>query len=152
MKEKELLDAGRLSEAIEELNREVKAHPTDSRRRIFLFELLCFAGDYARARRQLDVIGTESSAVEAGVQVYRNILTAEEARHRLFSDGLRPDFLLAPPSYALQHLEAVNRLRENRPEEAWELLEASETARPPLKGRVDGQEFSDFRDADDLIS
>lgn len=152
MKAKELLDAGHLSEAIEELNREVKAHPTDSRQRIFLFELLCFAGDYARARRQLDVIGTESAAAEAGVQIYRSILTAEEARHRLISDGLRPDFLFPPPAYVLQHLEAINRLRERQPEEARNLLEESANGRPSLPGSIDGQAFADFRDADDLIA
>jgi type VI secretion system protein ImpE len=114
--------------------------------------LNCFAGDYERAERQLEVIGQQSATAEVGVQVYRNILTAEQTRRRLFSDGLRPDFLFDPPAYTHLHLEAVNRLRESRPAEAKALLNRSEGARSPLKGRSEGQRFADFRDADDLLA
>jgi type VI secretion system protein ImpE len=151
MKAKELLDAGHLLAAIEQLNQEVRSHPTDSRLRTFLFELLCFAGDYERAERQLEVIGQQSAPAEVGVQVYRNILTAEQTRRRLFLDGLRPNFLFDPPAYTHLHLEAVNRLRERRPAEAKALLERSEGARPLLEGRLEDHVFGDFCDADDLL-
>jgi type VI secretion system protein ImpE len=151
MDAKELLGAGHLSAAIEQLNQELRAHPTDSRRRTFLFELLSFAGDYERAARQLDVIGHQSATAEVGVQVYRNILTAELSRRRLFSDGLRPDFLFDPPPYMHLHLEAVNRLHERQSAEAKALLERSQGSRFPLEGRLAGQSFADFRDADDLL-
>ena len=91
---KELLDAGELSAAIEELTIEVKANPTDIWRRTFLFELLCFAGELDRAERQIDVVGVQSAQAEVGVQVYRNLLKAERARSRLLSDGLQPHFIL----------------------------------------------------------
>ena len=148
MKAKELLDAGQLASAIDQLNQDVRSHPTDSRLRTFLFELLCFSGDYQRATRQLDVLGQQHTAAEVGVQVYRNILAAEQSRRRLFSEGLRPNFLPDPPRYVQLHLEAVNRLRENRSAEAMALLEESESSRPRLRGRLDGQAFQDFRDSD----
>jgi type VI secretion system protein ImpE len=151
MQAKELLDAGNLSAAIAQLNQEVRSHPTDTRQRTFLFELLCFAGDYQRAERQLEVIGQQSATAEIGVQVYRNILAAETARRQLFSAGLRPRFLFDEPPYAHLHLEAVNRLRENRPAEAKALLEDSERTRPHPKGRLAETSFLDLRDADDLI-
>src|SRR5438105_2775459 len=87
---KELLAAGELRAAIEELTREVKSNPADTSRRTFLFELLCFAGEWDRAERQLDVIGHQSVQAEVGVQAYRNNLKAERDRRRLFSDGLQP--------------------------------------------------------------
>lgn len=152
MKAKELLDAGHLSAAIEQLNQEVKSHPADSRLRTFLFELLCFAGDYQRAERQLDVIGQQEATAEVGIQVYRNVLVTESARRRLFSEGLRPSFLFDPPPYVHLHLEAVNCLREGNSTGAVELLEKSNSSRPGLKGRVDGQPFLEFRDGDDLIA
>jgi type VI secretion system protein ImpE len=151
MKAKDLLDAGHLAAAIEQLNQEVKSHPTDFRQRTFLFELLCFAGDYQRAARQLEVIGQQQAA-EVGVQVYRNILVAETARRRLFAEGLRPRFLFDPPLYIHLHLEAVNRLREGNPTEAAALLEESHSSRPRLRGRIEGQPFLGFRDGDDLIA
>jgi type VI secretion system protein ImpE len=152
MEAKELFDAGHLSAAIEQINQEVRLHPTDSRRRTFLFELLCFAGDYQRAERQLDVIGQQEATAEVGVQVYRNVLVAERVRRRLFSEGLRPSFLFDPPPYGHLHLEAMNRLREGNPTEAAALLEESNNSQPPLKGRVEGQPFLAFRDGDDLIA
>lgn len=152
MRARELLDAGDLLAAIEQLNMDVKSHPADSRLRTFLFELLCFAGEYQRAKRQLDVLSHQSATAEIGVQVYRNVLTAEEARRRLFLEGLRPDFLLTPPPYVSLHLEAVSRLREDRPAEATTLLEQSEQSRPRSRGQIDDTPFQDFRDADDLIA
>lgn len=151
MKAKEFLDAGQLSAAIEQTNQEVRSHPTDPRQRTFLFELLCFAGDYQRAERQLDIIAQQQARAEVGVQVYRNVLVAESTRHRLFSEGLRPGFLFDPPPYVHLHLEAMNRLREDRPAEAMALLEESERSRPRLRGRLDGQAFEDFRDSDALL-
>ena len=93
MTAKELLDAGHLSAAVEQVNQEVRLHPIDSRLRTFLFELLCFAGDFQRAERQLDVISQQDAKAEVGVQVYRNVLIAEKARRRLFAEGLCPRFL-----------------------------------------------------------
>jgi type VI secretion system protein ImpE len=151
MKAKELLDQGQLTAAIDDLGRQVKGHPADFRLRTFLFELLCFAGDFERARRQLDVLGTESAQAEAGTLMYRTVLAAEEARRRLFSDGLRPTFLFAEPPYVHQHLEAVNRLRQDRVDEAAALLEKAEETRPAPSGRLNGEGFTDLRDADDVI-
>jgi type VI secretion system protein ImpE len=148
---KELLEAGNLVAAIEQLNHEVRSHPTDAHRRTFLFELLCFAGDYQRAARQLDVLAHQSVAAEVGVQVYRNVLAADEARHRLFTQGLRPHFLFPPPAYVHFHLEAIEHLCQNQPVEAKALLEQSEGSRPRLMGRLAGQAFGDFRDSDDLL-
>ena len=151
MTAKELLDVGKLSAAIEQLNKEVKAHPADARLRTFLFELLCFAGDYQRADRQLEVIGHQSASAEIGVQAYRQLMEAEKARQRLLSDGLQPNFLFPPPPYARLHLEAINRIRENQPADARALLEEAASSYPAVSGRLDGQPFSDFQDSDVLI-
>src|SRR3954452_15434840 len=99
MQAKELLEAGRLTAAIESLNGELKARPNDLPGRTVLFDLLCYAGDLARAERQLDVIGHQSGGAEAaiGVRFHQNLLAAEKARTRLFSEGVRPRFLLQPP-------------------------------------------------------
>lgn len=148
---KELLDAGNLKGAIDEVTREVKAKPSEMRQRTFLFELLCFAGEYDRAEKQLEVIGHQSAQAELGVQVYRNNLKAERDRRRLFSDGLAPHFLTEPPAYVDFQLSAINRLREGNTEEVRSLLDRAEEERPALNGVLDGRPFLDFRDSDDLI-
>jgi len=148
---KELLDAGKLQAAIEELTGRVKASPSDMRQRIFLFEMLLFAGDWDRAERQVDVIAHQSLESGLGVQVYRNNIKAERDRSRLFSDGLRPNFISDPPTYVELHLSAINRLREGDVREARETLDRAEEERPAFKGAINGQEFSDFRDYNDLV-
>ena len=100
MTAEELLRAGHLSAAVEQLNQDVRSRPADVQRRTFLFELLCFVGDYQRAGLQLEVLGQQSATAEIGVQVYRHILTAEQTRHQLFSEGVQPAFLFPPPAYA----------------------------------------------------
>jgi type VI secretion system protein ImpE len=148
---KALLDAGKLGEAIEELTREVKAHPTDAARRTFLFEVLCFAGEWDRAEKQLDAIGHQNVKAEIGVQMYHSILKAERDRRKLFSDGLHPHFLIEPPAYVDLHLAAVNRVREGSLAEAREALDRAEEQRPALPGTFNGTSFEDFRDWDDLL-
>ncbi len=149
---KELFDAGELQAAIEELVREVKANPADTTRRIFLFELLCFVGEWDRAEKQLEVIGHQSAKAEIGVQAYRNNIKAERACQRLFTDGLRPHFLFEPPAYVSLHLEAINRLREGDTAEARRLLDRAEEQRPALSGKLNGEPFQDFRDWNDLVA
>jgi len=53
---KELFAAGRVREAEKWLTAYLREHPADTEKRVFLFELLCFAGDYARAEKQLSVL------------------------------------------------------------------------------------------------
>lgn len=148
---KELLDAGKLRAAIEELTDKVKASPSDTRQRISLFELLLFAGDWERAERQVDVIAHQSMESGLGVQVYRNNIKAERERERLFSDGLRPHFISVPPAYVELHLSAINRVREGNIREARETLDRAEEERPAFGGAINGREFSDFRDYNDLV-
>ena len=122
--------------------------------RTILFELLCYAGDLARAERQLDVIGHQGGGAEAaiGVRFYQNLLAAEKARTRLFAEGVRPRFLLEPPPRSSQHLEALDRIREGRADEARALLDRAAESRPPIRGTAGGVAFDDFRDADDLLA
>ena len=148
---KALLDAGKLGEAIEEVTREVKGKPGDVASRTFLFELLCFSGEWDRAEKQLDVIGHQNVKAEIGVQVYRNNLKAERDRRKLYSDGLRPHFLREPPAYVDLHLAAINRLREGNLAEARETLDRAEEQRPALSGKFNGTPFEDFRDWDDVL-
>ncbi|MGO8788419.1 MAG: type VI secretion system accessory protein TagJ [Terriglobia bacterium] len=81
----QLFQAGKLNEAVQALNAEVRNHPEDSKRRIFLFELLCFAGEYDRAEKQLDVLGSDDVNKEMGALLYRSALRAERLRHDLFT-------------------------------------------------------------------
>jgi type VI secretion system protein ImpE len=140
---------GRLREALKAATDDVRQRPTDSRRRTFLCELLCLAGDLERADRQLDAVGHQQPDVMAGVSLFRQVLRAEQARQQFFTDG-RPPELLGPPPPALKLLlEASIRVREGQTGEAAELLTRAEEQRPRVAGICDGTAFDDLRDLDD---
>jgi len=90
MDPQELFRAGRLNEALKALSVGVRDNPADARRRTFLFELLCFAGEYERADKQLEVLGQAGPTNEIGVLLYRSALYAERQRNDLFARGEYP--------------------------------------------------------------
>jgi type VI secretion system protein ImpE len=152
MDAKELLDAGRLTAAIEQLNQDVRAHPADPRLRTFLFEMLCFAGDYQRAERQLDALTGFNSQIESGTLVYRDALAAERSRMAVNNENQLPTFLLEPPKFASSYLAAVHQLREGNIAEARTLLLKGIDDHPPTPGKIDGQAFAEFGDADPFLA
>ena len=89
-----LFQAGKLEEAVQALGAELRDNPTDARRRTFLFELLCFAGDYQRAEKQLDVLASDGRAAEMGALLYRAALHAERIRQSIFE---KKDYPLSGP-------------------------------------------------------
>jgi type VI secretion system protein ImpE len=148
----ELYKAGQLGEAVTAQLQEVKSHPADHGKRLFLFELLSFAGDLDRARKQIDIVQYGEAERDAAVLAYRKLLDAETKRRALFSDGLKPQFLAPPPEHVNLRLDAVNRLREKKPAEAAEALAKAHEKAPPLKGKLNGKDFTELRDCDDLFS
>jgi type VI secretion system protein ImpE len=78
----ELYKAGQLAEAVNAQIGEVKANPADHARRLFLFELLAFAGDWDRARRQIDAVQYNEPDLDIAVLAYRKLLDAEQKRRQ----------------------------------------------------------------------
>jgi type VI secretion system protein ImpE len=86
----ELYKAGHLDQAIESLGIGLRDNPADARGRTFLFELLCFAGNFDRAEKQLDVLAREGHEAEAGALLYKGALHAERIRQQMFEMGGLP--------------------------------------------------------------
>jgi type VI secretion system protein ImpE len=94
MKAQELFRAGKLDEAVQALSAELRDNPADAKRRTFLFELLCFSGEYQRAEKQLDVLASDGRAAEMGALLYRAALHAERIRQAIFE---KQDYPLTGP-------------------------------------------------------
>src|SRR5215208_92375 len=141
MTPKELLGAGRLDDAVLQLTQEVKARPADTRLRVFLFELLCFQGEFVRAAKQLEVIDSQGDVANAlAVQVYRDLLAAEEMRRQVFHNGALPKFYLSPPAYADSYVMLVKKLAHS-PGEAASLVAAAEEQFPAVGGHLGDRRF-----------
>jgi type VI secretion system protein ImpE len=84
MTAKQLFDQGKVHEAEVALAGHLREHPTDAASRTFLFELLCFSGQYDRAEKQLGVLSQGGKEAELGATLYYSILHAEKTRHDIF--------------------------------------------------------------------
>ena len=91
----QLFKAGKLTEAILALNAQLRENPTDQRSRTFLFELLCFAGEFDNAEKQLITLEQEGSReVKLGALVYKAVIRAEKNRQEMFEKKSFPKQLL----------------------------------------------------------
>lgn len=97
MTAREYFQHGQVKEAIQALGSELRDNPGDAKRRTFLFELLCFTGDYARAEKQLHVLAGNNAESEMGAVLYFSAIHAEGIRQEMFEKGEYPD---APVSSA----------------------------------------------------
>ena len=97
MTARELYHAGQLGAAIQALGAELRDNPMDARRRTFLFELLCFAGEYDRAVKHLDVLASSGPDAATGALLYRAALNADQMRSDLFSKRDYPEIHEAAP-------------------------------------------------------
>ena len=92
----ELFQTGKVRDAVSSLTASVRSNPADRKSRTFLFELLCFSGQYDRAAKQLAVLSEGSKENELGAVMYYSALHAEKARHDLFRTQEFPKLAAAP--------------------------------------------------------
>jgi type VI secretion system protein ImpE len=147
----ELYKAGKLKDAIDAQMQEVRNHPGDAARRLFLFELLVFAGDLDRAFRQTEAMNFTEPEMLAALAIWRDLLNSERMRRRVFKEGEKPKFLVPVTEHVQLRLDAVKALREGKNDEAGALLAKAAAVTPPKTGTLNGNKFSALHDADDLF-
>lgn len=152
MESKELLDSGRLEEALEQTADRLRKKPAHVHLRTLLFELLCFQADFARAEKQLDVVANSSGDVkmELAVQVYKNVLASERVRQSVFEGDALPKLLLEPPEYVDRYVVLLKKTRQADGLAQW--VEEAEESFPEFSGRLDGKPFQSLRDGDDRLA
>jgi type VI secretion system protein ImpE len=130
----ELFRAGKLSESIKAVGEEIRQSPLDAKRRTFLFELLCFAGEWERAEKQLDALAQGGANAELGVLLYRSALHAERDRQQFFKTKAYLDSA-APAADAAEGADTP----------------VVEKADSPGGGILNGKPFQEATDADPRI-
>jgi type VI secretion system protein ImpE len=149
----ELFREGRLADAIAAQSAVVRTASSDVNRRWFLAELLCFAEDWERADRSLDIVASQASQLATAVSAFRHLLRGEETRRQVMREGRAPQILGAGSIRLQPAVAALLCLREGKPAEALALIEEIEAAAPPAVGTRNGeQRFDTFRDLDDVCS
>lgn len=116
-----LFKTGKLTEAISALNSQLRDNPSDQRGRTFLFELLCFSGDFDRAEKQLNILEQEGNKDSIlATLLYKTALQGERLRIEMFENK----------TYPKQSLNGKTTL---------------------VRGKLNGKEFTTLSDADPRI-
>lgn len=99
MNAEQLYREGRLAEAISAAAALLRDEPSNERLRTFLFELLCFAGDYERADKHLELLGGKTRDRQMGALYLRAALQTAVTREEMFEKNEVPP---APESAPLR--------------------------------------------------
>jgi len=147
----QLFKAGNLAAAIDAQIPVVKAKPADAVERLFLFELLAFAGELDRAQRQIDAISSEDPQIQVGYQLYRRLLDAERTRRQVFAAKAQPGYFTPPPDHVTLRLTGLTKLTGGAVAEGVALFQEANAGLGPLRGSLNGQPFAGLRDGDDRL-
>lgn len=146
MTPQDLFAAGRLADAIAALE---AASSTDAADRLFLVQLLLFAGRLGEARSHLALIDSDEPGWPDLARNFLDLMRAERRRTVGRCPHFRPE---SPPPHVRRRWLAMRAIRDGKPELAQRWIDRADTVAPEVRGFLDGQEFDSLRDADDRFA
>lgn len=141
----ELFREGRLDEALEALQMEIRRKPADAKLRIFLFQLLAVNGAWERAHNQLKVLAEMTAESTLLAAVFKHLIELEAFRAKVFSGERTPLFFGEPAPFA-GHL--VSALSASTPGLAMAMRAKALEEAPAIGGRCNETPFEWVMDAD----
>lgn len=144
----EKLRRGELDAALAALTEAVRRDPSNTKLRIFLFQLLCVTGAWERARTQLDVALGMDQEVMLMARVYGGAIACEEERRKAFAGEVAPTIFGDPQPWMAELYEAVRLDVKGEHAAAADLRGRAFEAAPATPGRIDEQPFEWIADAD----
>ncbi|MCG7924525.1 MAG: tetratricopeptide repeat protein [Candidatus Thiodiazotropha taylori] len=148
---KELLQQGQLDQALETLQQSIRNAPSDTKLRVFLFQLLCVMGAWERALSQLQVAGDMDSLNLPMAQTYREAIRCELFRQEVFSGDKTPLIFGDPPEWTAFLVEAMKHTGKGEYSQAESLRNQAFELAPATPGTIDGQPFEWIADADSRL-
>jgi type VI secretion system protein ImpE len=142
---------GRVTEALAELQAEVKKQPADGRLRVFLFQLLSVLGQWERAATQLKVAGELDPKALEMVRTYERVLACEAARTQVFSGAATPLLFGEPAAWMASLVQALALTAKGKHAEASALRARALEEAPAVAGRLDETPFAWIADADSRL-
>ncbi|MHC1742014.1 MAG: type VI secretion system accessory protein TagJ [Syntrophobacteraceae bacterium] len=152
MDAKELIRAGKLAEARNQLVAEVKAAPGDFNRRTLLFQVLCLLGEWDKAALHLNTVAAQNLKSEVAAQAYRNLVHAEKQREEVFTSGRRPAFMPEMPAYAEAFFQVWDLVSKDLIEDAESVYTSIIEKLPLPSGTLNSNPFAGFRDTHSFLS
>jgi type VI secretion system protein ImpE len=144
----ESLRAGRLDDALAELQQLVRKEPEKAQHRVFLFQLLVVLGRWERALQQLEAVAQLDPSAMAMVGTYRAAIAAEVVRSHVFAGEVRPQIIGEPEEWMAWLVEALRLTAAGQHAAASELRGRAFDSAPVTSGELDGAPFAWIADGD----
>jgi len=148
MRPEELLQMGKLPEALAELEGLVRAAPADVKLRVFLFQLLSVMGEWERAMTQINVVADMDAGALLMARLCGPALNAEALRADVLAGRRTPLVFGEPAEWVGKLVEANRLLAEGHGPAAQTLRAAAFEAAPSVPGAIDDHPFEWIADAD----
>jgi type VI secretion system protein ImpE len=148
MQAEEYIRAGRLDEALADLQSRIRASPSDPRLRVFLFQLQSVLGNWEKALTQLNLLAELGPENLLLAQLFRPVLACEALRNEIFSGKRTPIIFGQPDEWIGLLIQANGHLAKGEFQAAAELRDRAFEAAPAVPGKIDGQPFAWLADAD----
>jgi type VI secretion system protein ImpE len=129
----------------------VRAHPADGKLRVFLFQLLCVLGQWARALNQLEVAAGLDPAALAMAQTYGDAVRCELIRTQVFAGKKSPMVFGEPEQWIALLIESLLVAGHGNPGESERLRNQAFADAPVVNGEIDGHKFNWIADADSRL-
>jgi type VI secretion system protein ImpE len=144
----EALKQGDLDVALADLTDRARRAPADPRLRTSLFQLFAVLGQWDRALTQLNVAGELDAGTLAMVSTYRDLLSCEALRARVFAGERDPLVFGEPQDWVALLFEALRLSAQGHVAQSQDLRGQALEAAPASPGRIDGEPFAWIADAD----
>jgi len=135
-------------EQLAEVKERIRKEPQRADLRIFLFQLYCLMGEWAKAGNQLDTLSELDPQAESMVRTYREALRCEALRKEVFAGAKTPLVLGDPADWLAGLIEALSLSAAGHHAQARDLRDRSLETAPATAGSIDGQAFAWIADAD----
>lgn len=143
----QLLRAGDLDGARRALVEVVRARPADEGARMFLFQLLAVAGEWDKAKKQLELLAQLSPEAQMLSVAYGQAVDAERERADVFAGKAKIKQLVSS-DWAEGLVDAIEHYANGRVAEGDAARDAAFEAAPDTPGTLDDVAFDWIADAD----
>ncbi|HTG44332.1 MAG TPA: type VI secretion system accessory protein TagJ [Verrucomicrobiae bacterium] len=151
MNSAELLQKGRLEDALLELQKDIRNKPEDAALRVYLFQLNCLLGRLDKALSQLQALSSLTADTMLLAQVFRPVITCEMLRREVFAGKRTPLVFGEPTEWVGLLVQANSLIAQRNFTAAAELRQKAFESAPATSGKVNETAFEWIADADSRL-